>query len=123
MLSKNKVVKMQKIIEQLYDGKCTITGSQETTDEDGATIFETVVICENQPCRLSFGASKIQEGDSATEQTQEIKLFIAPDIVVPAGSRLTVVQNGVTQEYKLSGVSVTYPTHQEISFTLKDRWT
>ena len=122
MLSKIQVVKRRKAIESLYEGVCTITGSQEITNEHGITDFATVEICADQPCRLSFGTSKTQTGEAATETTQEAKLFLAPEIVVPAGSHIVVTQNNYTLEYKLSTVPTVYSTHQEISFSLKDRW-
>lgn len=122
MLSTVQVVKRRKAIELLYDGVCTITGMQEITKENGATGFESVEICTDQPCRLSFGTSRTQTGDVATETVQEAKLFLAPEIVVPAGSRVTVKQNNSTWEYKLSSTPAVYATHQEITFSLKDRW-
>ncbi len=121
MLSKIQVVKRRKAIEALYDGICTITGSQEVTT-DGITDFETVEICADQPCRLSFGSSKTQSGEAATETTQEVKLFIAPELIIPAGSHVTVTQHERTWEYKLSSTPAVYSTHQEITFSLKDRW-
>jgi hypothetical protein len=71
---------------------------------------------------LSFGASKTQTGDAATATAQEAKLFLAPEIVVPAGSHVIVTQHGMTREYNLSSIPAVYPTHQEISFSAKDRW-
>lgn len=122
MLSKIQVVKRRKAIESIYDGLCTITGSQEVVAEDGTTEFEDSVICTDQPCRLSFGSSKTQTGETATETTQEAILFLAPEIVVPAGSHVVVKQHDTTREYKLSSTPAVYSTHQEISFSLKDRW-
>lgn len=122
MLSKIQVVKRRKAMELLYDGACTITGMQEITKENGATGFKPVEICTDQPCRLSFGTSRTQTGEAATETAQEAKLFLAPELVVPAGSHVTVKQNNSTWEYKLSSTPMVYSTHQEITFSLKDRW-
>ena len=122
MLSKIQVVKHRKAIELLYDGLCTITGMQEVIKENGATGFEQIEICTDQPCRLSFGTSRTQTGEAATETALESKLFLAPEIVVPAGCRVTVKQNNSTWEYKLSSTPAVYATHQEIVFSLKDRW-
>lgn len=121
MLSKNQVVR-RKAIESLYDGRCTITASQEYTKDNGATGFKSVEICTEQPCRLSFGTSKTQEGEAATGTTQTITLFLAPEIVVPAGSKITVTQNGRTTDYECSNTPEVYSLHQQISLSLKDRW-
>lgn len=122
MLSTNQVVKNRKAIESMYSGKCTITGSQEITKDNGATGFEPMEICTDEPCRLSFGTSRTQTGEAATETAQEAKLFLAPEINVPAGSRVVVTQNNITREYKLSTIPAVYSTHQEIVFSAKDRW-
>lgn len=122
MLSKLQVVKRRKAIESLYEGICTITGMQEIAKDNGATGFESVVICTDQPCRLSFGASKTTTGTAATGTAQTITLFLAPEINVPAGSQITVTQNGRTTEYELSSIPAVYSTHQEIVFSAKDRW-
>lgn len=122
MLSKIQVVKHRKAIEVLYDGVCTVTGMKEVTKESGATGFEPVEICTDKPCRLSFGTSRTNTGEAATETTHEATLFLAPEIVIPAGSRVAVKQHGYTWEYKLSSIPAVYSTHQEIKFSLKDRW-
>jgi hypothetical protein len=121
MLSKNRVVR-RKAIESLYDGLCTIIGNQKVVAEDGTTEFEEVVVCKDQPCRLSFGSSKTQAGETATGTMQTITLFLAPEIVVPAGSKITVTQNGRTTEYECSNTPEVYSAHQQISLSLKDRW-
>ena len=122
MLSTLQVVKRRKAIETLYDGKCTITVNEEYTKDNGASGFRPVVLCEDEPCRLSFGSAKTQTGEVATETTHEAVLFIAPELVVPAGSHIAVTQYNATREYNLSSIPAVYATHQEISFSAKDRW-
>ncbi len=122
MLSKIQVVKRRKAIEALYDGVCTITATQEIEKDNGATGFEFVEICTDQPCRLSYGTSSTQTGEMATETAQEAKMFLAPEVNVPAGSRVVITQHGIVREYKLSSIPAVYSTHQEITFSLKDRW-
>lgn len=123
MLSKAKMVKARKAIESLYDGTCTITEHQKIKKENMSTGFADVVVLESEPCRLSFktvtGASS---SGTASAITQDVKVFLAPEIQVKPGSKLTITQNGVTTEYKSSGQPAFYATHQEILLELFKGW-
>jgi hypothetical protein len=124
MLSKTKMVKARKAIESLYDGKCTITEHQKIKKEDKSTGFQDVVVLTDQPCRLSFKTiTNTNQTDTAASAVVQItKVFLAPEIQVKPGSKLTITQNDVTTEYKSSGEPAFYSTHQEIVLELFDRW-
>ena len=123
MLSKNQVVKARKAIESMYDGTCTVTEYQEYIKDNKSTGHHEVVILEGQPCRLSFSSSpNTNQTESAAQLVQTIKVFLAPDVRVQAGSKLTITQNGVTTEYKSSGESALYQTQQEIMLELFKGW-
>ena len=112
MLPKAKMVRHA--LEKMYDDTCTITCMEEQEKANGATGFLPVVKYQDEPCKLSYspGPSAVQ-GDVATIN-QTIMLFIAPEVVIPAGSVITVTHEGVTEDYKRSGICAMYPTHQEI---------
>ena len=123
MLSQTKVVNTRKAIESLYGGKCSITEYQKIKKENGSTGFQETTVIENQPCRISFKTvTSAKEGAMNQSITQVIKLFLAPEIMVKTGSKITVTQNGITTEYKSSGKPAMYATHQEIILELFDRW-
>lgn len=124
MFQKNQMVKARKAIEAMYEGTCTITEYQKVKNEDKSTGFKDVVVLEGQPCRLSFKTinQTNQNDNGAASMAQVTKLFIAPEIQVKAGSKITVTQNGVVTEYKNSGKPAVYTTHQEIVLILFDRW-
>ena len=107
-------------LESLYAGRCDIISQQEVFDPvSKQTSFESVTVVANQPCRLSFKTiTMAQEGTGATRLVQVIKVFIAPEIEVEAGSRLVITQNGKTAEYKASGEPAIYSNHQEIILEL-----
>lgn len=87
------------------------------------TVERNVVVLEDQPCRLCFETLKAAgQTESAVEVAQIIRLFLSPEITVPPGSRITVTQDGVTREYKNSGIPAVYPTHQEIILEPSERW-
>ncbi len=124
MLSKTKMVKARKAVEALYDGKCTITERQKVKRENKSTGFEDVVVLADEPCRLSFktisGTNPTETGSNAVVQVS--KVFLAPEIKVKPGSKLTITQNGVTTEYTNSGKPAYYSTHQEIVLELFKEW-
>ena len=124
MFQKNAMVKARKAIESMYDGICTITEYQEYIKPNKSTGYHEVVVLEEQPCRLSFSSSPNTnpQDNNAAEISQTIKVFLSPDIRVNAGSKLTITQNGVTTEYKNSGVPAVHETHQEITLELFNGW-
>jgi len=124
VLSKTEMVKARKAIESLYDGKCTITEHQKIKKENKSTGFQDVVVLVDQPCRLSFKTinSTNQTDTAASAIVQITKVFLAPEIQVKPGSKLTITQNNVTTEYKSSGEPAFYSTHQEIVLELFKGW-
>jgi len=107
-----------------YDGLCTVTERQEVTDERShLTTHRDVVVIQDQACHLSFETiTAANQSGSAAEITQITKLFIAPDVTIKPGSKITVVQSGTTGDYTRSGVPAVYDTHQEIILELFERW-
>ena len=124
MLSQVKMVKARKALESLYDGKCTIIEHHKVKKENKSIGFEEVVVLEDVPCRLSFKTinNTNQTGTGASAVAQITKVFLAPEIKVKTGSKLTITQNGVTTEYKSSGEPAFYSTHQEIVIELFKGW-
>lgn len=124
MLSKNQVVKARKAIESMYDGTCTIIERQKVKLPNKSTGFKDIVVLEDIPCRLSFKTitNTNQTETSVSAVVQVTKVFIAPEIQVKPGSKLTITQNDVTTEYKSSGQPAIYTTHQEIELELFERW-
>ena len=117
------MVKTRKALESLYDGKCTITEHQKIKKENKSTGFQDKVVHEDVPCRLSFKTiNNTNQTDTAAAVVQITKVFLAPEIQVKPGSKLTITQNDVTTEYKSSGEPAFYSTHQEIILELFKGW-
>lgn len=109
---------VREALEELYKDSCTIyTVSDDARDENGVTSRSKTVICENQPCRISF-SGKSQAADSGRHSVtacQTVEMFLSPDIEVPAGCLIEVVRHdGVSCEYHRSGVPAVYQSHQEV---------
>lgn len=108
------------VIEQTYDGTCNIYSVQDIKDpETKITEHKEVILQGDIPCHMSFAGTGTAEGTgTSTDIKQEIKLFLAPEVLVPPGSRIEVTQNGVTESYSRSGKAAVYYSHQEILLEL-----
>ena len=125
MFQKNKMVKKaRKAIESMYEGTCTITEQQKVQKDNKSTGFQDVIVQEDIPCRLSFKTinNTNPNENAASALVQVTEVFLAPEIVVKPGSKLTITQNGVTTDYKSSGIPATYSTHQEIVVEIFKGW-
>lgn len=115
-------LRAKKMQQLLYDGICTIYEYQKIVDQvTRETKSDNIPVYTNIPCRVSF-SSNVPTTDK-TQQTaddlkQIIKLFITPDIVIKAGSKIDITQNNVSTSYKNSGQPAVYATHQEINLDL-----
>ena len=107
-----------------YDGTATVSEWSKVKDkESGLTRQGEVILLENQPCHLSKESNTpAEQTASAAQVSQTVKLFIAPDIQIKAGSKITVTQAGITAMYTHSGESTVYDTHQEITLELFERY-
>lgn len=114
----------RRAIESTYDGVATVVEHKKVRNkETKLTEYEDAVVLERQPCRLSFSkVTAVVQGESAASAAQTTKLFISPDIHIKPGSKITVTQSGVTNDYTYSGVPATYATHQEIILDLFKEW-
>lgn len=115
----------RKKVESLYSGVCSVYVLDNVRDPDTKQTKQTVrLMLDNQPCRVSFESNNttVKSNDTVNEKPQSIKLFIAPEIIIAAGSKIVVTQNGRTETYKSSGVPRVYVTHQEITLELFERW-
>lgn len=107
-----------------YTGLCTIIEYTSVTDPNTKrTTQQETTVLEGQPCCLSFeSTSAASQTDTVTEIAQGIKLFLAPEVAVKAGSKIIVEQDGVTTAYSASGLPAVYPGHQEIMLELFRGW-
>ena len=110
----------RKAIEATYDGTCRIYRMRPVKDPDTkVTRQEEVLVQEGIPCHLSYSSAVPAAGSStAASVVQSIKLFLAPEPVIPPGSRIEVTQQGRTESYDQSGQAAVYSSHQEILLEL-----
>jgi hypothetical protein len=119
------MVDIKSALQSLHTGTCDIY--QYGTSKDPVTKItghqEVKVNATPIPCRLSIKTvTPSVEGSGAYSPKQVIKLFMDPDVVVKAGSKIVVTQNGRTTAYKNAGEPAVYSNHQEIMLELFERW-
>ncbi len=111
-------------IKSLWSGKCTVTvRKNETNEGNGRAEAKEVDLYTNEPCRISFDTVQVTAHlDGAAQTVQTVTLFIDPAVSFPAGSKITVTQNGTAGVYEQSGVPAVYSTHKEVPLELFKGW-
>lgn len=123
-LKRAQTAAREAIEELYYTGTCTVIEYQDVTDEEmGTTYQEEVTVLKDQPCKISFeSVTSAAPTDTASNISQGVQLFIAPNITIKAGSKVVVNQNEIQGVYYASGEPAVYATHQEIKLELFRGW-
>lgn len=110
----------RKAIQGLYRGVCTVKTWESVKDPiTHITTQKEVTKYENQPCKLSYEkhtTASSAGGPAIISQT--IKLSLAPELEVPAGSKIIVTQDGVTNAFTRSSEPNVHMDHQHITLEL-----
>ena len=114
----------RRMLEQLYEDTCSVY--ELATEKNPVTKRAEQSernIAADIPCRISFETAEptVTSGNVA-EKSVSVKLFLAPEVQIRAGSKLMVTHMGETTAYSSSGVPKLFPTHQEIELKLFERW-
>ena len=109
-------------IHSMWDGRCKVIEFVKEKGRNNIVEKKEKVLYDNQPCRLSHKTiSQAEQTESFASTSQVIKLFIAPELLIPEGCKIEVTQNGVTKMYENSGISAVYTNHQEIILTAEKK--
>jgi len=96
--------------------------------QSGRTVFEERKLYADLPCRVSFRLSfetvsgVRQVGVGASTAAQAVKLFVQPDIVVPAGSKIVVKRRGHELVFANTGMPAVFEGHQELRMERFERF-
>ena len=105
-------------IQSLWKDTCTVLIKQ-SYKVAGITKYRDTKLYEDIPCRLSYrGAVVASEGSEVTQVTQIITLFLAPDVVIPAGAKIVVTHGGQTITYKQSSETRVHTNHLEVTLDI-----
>lgn len=110
----------RKAIQSLYRGTCTVKAFESVKDPiTKITKQVEVLLFENQPCKLSYEKqTTASNGGVAAIIAQTTKVSLAPELVVPPGSKVIITQDGVTEEFSRSGKPAVHMDHQHITLEL-----
>ena len=114
----------RRAVEQMYEDVCWVYEYVGVADEKTKiTTKKEMLVSEGIPCKISFESLDITPiGDTAAEKKVSVKLFLAPEIQIKAGSKVVVEHEGETAAYKSSGVPGKFATHQEAMLELFRGW-
>lgn len=108
----------RKALERLWKDRCTVYHRVKVTDpKTKLTDFDEKPLLQDQPCKLSFETLNSTDGDHVATVAQSVKLFISPDVEIPAGCKIVVTRfNDLerTFTYSRSGEAGVFTNHQEI---------
>lgn len=108
----------RKALERLWKDRCTIYTQEKVKDPTTKlTDFEEKPLLQDQPCKLSFETLTSSSGDPVAAVSQTVKLFLSPDVEIPAGCKIVVKRfNDLEREftYSKSGEAGVFTNHQEI---------
>ena len=108
----------RKALERLWKDRCTVYHRVKVTDpKTKLTDFDEKPLLQDQPCKLSFETLNSTDGDHVATVAQSVKLFISPDVEIPAGCKIVVTRFNdleLTFSYSRSGEPGIFTNHQEI---------
>ena len=112
----NKAVRTA--LERLWQDRCSLFIRAEVTDPTThLTDSEEKPLLQDQPCKLSFETLTSTNGDEVATAQQVVKLFLSPDVKVPAGCKIVVTRPNDMERtftYARSGEPGVFSNHQEI---------
>lgn len=108
----------RKALERLWKDRCSVFVKKKVTDPTTKlTDFVEMPLLQDQPCKLSFETLTSSSGDPVAAITQTVKLFLSPDVEIPAGCKIVVTRfNDLERKftYSKSGEAGVFTNHQEI---------
>lgn len=110
----------RKALERLWRGNCTVKAWRDVEDPvTHITQSKEVTLYEDLKCKLSHEklTSSSSTGGPAII-TEQIKLSLGNEYKLPAGCKIIVTQDEVTEEYTRSGKPGIFMDHQEIVLEL-----
>ena len=109
---------MRTVLDRLWKERCSIFIREEVTDPvTHLTDSEEKPLLQDQPCKLSFETLTSTNGDEVATAQQVVKLFLSPDVKVPAGCKIVVTRPNDMERtftYARSGEPGVFSNHQEI---------
>lgn len=117
MNGKSIVSRRYKDVCTVYEFVQTVNGRNHITSKAEKKKYDNI------PCRLSFNSSAATtKRNLANAVTQQIKLFLRPDLQIDSGSKIVVTHEGRQTAYRACGEPKIYPSHQELELEIAKEW-
>lgn len=111
------------VISHFYTGVCEVEIKESVKDPETHKIRpEIKVLYTSLPCRLSHDSKNKTEAYQRNTTGQEITLFLDNKVEIPAGAKITVTQDDVTNIYGMTSEPNVFETHQEIALGKWEDW-
>lgn len=115
--------RFKETISRFYTGSCDVEIKASVTDQETfKTRPEVKTLYKSIPCRLSHESKALSESYERNTVGQTILLFLDNSYEIPAGSKITVLQDEVKNIYGAASEPNVFETHQEIELKLWEDW-
>ena len=113
---------VREAIERLYKGLCSVKVKVSSVNEEtGETVFTEKAVLTEQPCRLSFQSrNSAAKDDGYSTISQSVVLFIAPEVEIPSGSKITEKQLTIAVAVKVRFIHRTKKLHWNYSRIMRN---
>jgi len=117
-----------KVLRRFWTDRCDVYVKDGAADDrTGRRVFTERKLHTDLPCKLSFRLSfetvgAVRDVGDVTAAGQAVKLFLAPDVEMPAGSRVVVKRGGQEMGFWRSGIPAVFDRHQEVRVERQERW-
>lgn len=107
----------RKAIEAFYKDKMTVLEHKRVADPaTHASKMIELEVCKDVPCHLDWGDSRTVKQDNHAEASQKIRVILAPEHVINAGSTVRIhTEAGRDYTFKASSPASVVVSHQELS--------
>lgn len=119
MLSQNQMVRAS--LEALYRDMAVFFVESVMEDENGV-LKSVEEQSEPFPCRLLYESRQVVAVDGVPEMVEDVRLFFAPEIEIPAGAKVDVSHFGRALRFKSASRTASYGTHAEIALAERNRY-
>ena len=114
---------IKQALQSMWEDTCAVYERQPVRQPNGTTIFQTVLVLENVPCKLSFETLQpVNQTATAAQLVQTVKLFLDVKVDIRAGSKIVVYRDDRVFEFSSSGLPGVFDYHQEIMLRPFNNW-
>lgn len=105
-------------LRTLWNDRCAIIEFHPVVTSYHATEHRPVVVREDEACKLSFSAMPhADQTETGATLSGRVTLFLDPEIIIKAGSKIVVTRGEQTFHFTQSGIAKIFSHHQEVELS------